>query len=85
MIISDRWWTVCFRVWLRGALRKRENGPVANKGGRGPNECACNFILSSLNIHQLFPDYFLTYLGEMLLSIHEDGVPVQGAFAWGLF
>ncbi|KAK0183683.1 glycoside hydrolase family 1 protein, partial [Armillaria mellea] len=29
-------------------------------------------------------NYFLTYLGEMLLSIHEDGVPVQGAFAWAM-
>ncbi|PBK89646.1 glycoside hydrolase [Armillaria gallica] len=29
-------------------------------------------------------DYLLTYLGEMLLSIHEDGVPIQGAFAWAM-
>ncbi|KAK0475600.1 glycoside hydrolase superfamily [Armillaria luteobubalina] len=29
-------------------------------------------------------NYFLTYLGEMLISIHEDGVPVQGAFAWAM-
>ncbi|KAK0475771.1 glycoside hydrolase superfamily [Armillaria novae-zelandiae] len=29
-------------------------------------------------------NYFLTYLGEMLLSIHEDGVPIQGAFAWSM-
>ncbi|PBK66031.1 glycoside hydrolase [Armillaria solidipes] len=29
-------------------------------------------------------DYILTYLGEMLLSIHEDGVPIQGAFAWAM-
>ncbi|KAK0443127.1 glycoside hydrolase superfamily [Desarmillaria tabescens] len=29
-------------------------------------------------------NYFLTYLGEMLLSIHEDGVPIQGAFAWAM-
>ncbi|KAF8915723.1 glycoside hydrolase superfamily [Mucidula mucida] len=28
-------------------------------------------------------NYFMTYLGEMLLSIHEDGVPLAGAFAWG--
>ncbi|KAK0199712.1 glycoside hydrolase superfamily [Desarmillaria ectypa] len=26
----------------------------------------------------------LTYLGEMLLSIHEDGIPIQGAFVWGM-
>lgn len=25
----------------------------------------------------------MSYLGEMLLSIHEDGVPLAGAFAWG--
>ncbi|KAK0186388.1 glycoside hydrolase superfamily [Armillaria mellea] len=29
-------------------------------------------------------DYLLTYLGEMLLSIHEDGVPIQGAFTWAM-
>ncbi|KAK0186406.1 glycoside hydrolase superfamily [Armillaria mellea] len=29
-------------------------------------------------------NYFLTYLGEMLTSIHEDGVPIQGAFAWAM-
>ncbi|KAK0199715.1 glycoside hydrolase superfamily [Desarmillaria ectypa] len=29
-------------------------------------------------------DYLLTYLGEMLLSIHEDGVPIEGAFAWAM-
>ncbi|KAK0451444.1 glycoside hydrolase superfamily [Desarmillaria tabescens] len=29
-------------------------------------------------------NYFLTYLGEMLLCIHEDGVPIQGAFAWAM-
>ncbi|KAK0451435.1 glycoside hydrolase superfamily [Desarmillaria tabescens] len=29
-------------------------------------------------------NYYLTYLGEMLLSIHEDGVPIEGAFAWGM-
>ncbi len=25
----------------------------------------------------------MTYLGEMLLSIHEDNVPIAGAFSWG--
>lgn len=29
------------------------------------------------------PDYLLTYLGEILLSIHQDKVPIAGAFAWG--
>ncbi|KAG7440794.1 glycoside hydrolase [Guyanagaster necrorhizus] len=29
-------------------------------------------------------NYFLTYLGEMLLSIHDDGVPIQGAFSWAM-
>ncbi|PBK89625.1 glycoside hydrolase [Armillaria gallica] len=29
-------------------------------------------------------NFFLTYLGEMLTSIHEDGVPIQGAFAWSM-
>lgn len=31
----------------------------------------------------IFTDYFMTYLGEALLSIHEDGIPLAGAFSWG--
>ncbi|KAJ7800744.1 glycoside hydrolase superfamily [Mycena olivaceomarginata] len=29
-------------------------------------------------------DYFMTYLGQILLSIHEDKVPIMGAFAWAM-
>jgi len=29
-----------------------------------------------------FTDYYMTYLGEMLLAIHEDKLPIAGAFAW---
>ncbi|KAF5387514.1 hypothetical protein D9757_006593 [Collybiopsis confluens] len=29
-------------------------------------------------------NYYMTYLGELLLSIHEDGLPVTGAFAWAI-
>ncbi|KAJ7054170.1 glycoside hydrolase superfamily [Mycena amicta] len=29
-------------------------------------------------------DYFMTYLGQILLSIHEDNVPIAGAFAWAM-
>ncbi|KAJ3765471.1 glycoside hydrolase family 1 protein [Lentinula raphanica] len=29
-------------------------------------------------------NYYMTYLGELLLSIHEDGIPVEGAFAWAI-
>jgi hypothetical protein len=25
----------------------------------------------------------MSYLGEMLLAIHEDGIPLKGAFIWG--
>ncbi|KAK7054359.1 hypothetical protein VNI00_003553 [Paramarasmius palmivorus] len=28
-------------------------------------------------------DYFMTYLGEILLAIHEDNLPIAGVFAWG--
>ncbi|KAF5340458.1 hypothetical protein D9758_013574 [Tetrapyrgos nigripes] len=28
-------------------------------------------------------NYLMSYLGEMLLSIHEDGIPLKGAFIWG--
>ncbi|EIM91310.1 glycoside hydrolase family 1 protein [Stereum hirsutum FP-91666 SS1] len=29
-------------------------------------------------------NYLLTYLGEILLSIHEDGMPIAGAFTWAM-
>ncbi|KAF7324651.1 Glycoside hydrolase family 1 protein [Mycena kentingensis (nom. inval.)] len=29
-------------------------------------------------------NYFMTYLGQILLAIHEDKVPIMGAFAWGM-
>ena len=25
----------------------------------------------------------MTYLGEALLAIHEDGIPLAGTFSWG--
>lgn len=25
----------------------------------------------------------MTYLGEALLAIHEDGIPLAGVFCWG--
>ena len=25
----------------------------------------------------------MTYLGEILQAIHEDGLPIEGIFAWG--
>ncbi|KAJ8507773.1 hypothetical protein ONZ45_g9889 [Pleurotus djamor] len=30
-------------------------------------------------------NYFMTYLGEVLLAIHEDKLPIAGTFAWGEF
>ncbi|KAL0061819.1 hypothetical protein AAF712_011337 [Marasmius tenuissimus] len=29
-------------------------------------------------------NYFMTYLGEILLAIHEDEIPIAGAFAWAM-
>jgi len=29
-------------------------------------------------------NYFMTYLGEALLAIHEDGIPLGGAFSWAM-
>ncbi|KAG6831012.1 hypothetical protein H0H92_013199 [Tricholoma furcatifolium] len=29
-----------------------------------------------------YTDYFMTYLGEILLAIHEDNLPIAGTFAW---
>ncbi|KAF5391045.1 hypothetical protein D9757_003994 [Collybiopsis confluens] len=29
-------------------------------------------------------NYYMSYLAELLLSIHEDGIPIQGAFAWAM-
>ena len=30
-------------------------------------------------------DYYMTMLGEALLAIHEDNIPLMGTFAWGAF
>ena len=38
-----------------------------------------------MHLNLVRSDYFMTYLGEALLSIHEDGVPLAGAFSWGMF
>ncbi|KAL0578183.1 hypothetical protein V5O48_003814 [Marasmius crinis-equi] len=29
-------------------------------------------------------NYFMTYLGEILLAIHEDKIPIAGTFAWAM-
>ncbi|KAH8113805.1 glycoside hydrolase family 1 protein [Phellopilus nigrolimitatus] len=29
-------------------------------------------------------NYYMTMLGEALLAIHEDGIPLAGTFAWGM-
>ncbi|EGO20047.1 glycoside hydrolase family 1 protein [Serpula lacrymans var. lacrymans S7.9] len=29
-------------------------------------------------------NYFMTNLGEVLLAIHEDGIPLMGTFSWGM-
>ncbi|KAH7925162.1 glycoside hydrolase [Leucogyrophana mollusca] len=29
-------------------------------------------------------NYFMTNLGEALLAIHEDGIPLMGTFSWGM-
>ncbi|EJC97654.1 glycoside hydrolase family 1 protein [Fomitiporia mediterranea MF3/22] len=29
-------------------------------------------------------NYYMTYLGEALLAIHEDGIPLEGTFAWAM-
>ena len=31
----------------------------------------------------MMTDYYMTYLGEILLAIHEDKLPIAGTFAWG--
>jgi len=28
-------------------------------------------------------DYYMSYLGEILLAIQEDKLPIAGIFAWG--
>ncbi|PBK89630.1 glycoside hydrolase family 1 protein [Armillaria gallica] len=40
--------------------------------------------ISPIKEDVLRTNYFPTYLGEILLSIHEDGVPIQGAFTWSM-
>ncbi|KAK0451430.1 glycoside hydrolase superfamily [Desarmillaria tabescens] len=47
------------------------------------------FAYANADISQIKEDvgrtnFLLTYLGEMLLSIHKDNVPIQGAFTWSM-
>ncbi|KAK0216802.1 glycoside hydrolase superfamily [Armillaria fumosa] len=43
-----------------------------------------NADISQIKEDVLRTNSLLTYLGEMLLSIYEDGVPIQGAFTWSI-
>ncbi|KAK0475774.1 glycoside hydrolase superfamily [Armillaria novae-zelandiae] len=43
-----------------------------------------NADISQIKEDVLRTNSLLTYLGEMLLSIHEDNVPIQGAFTWSM-
>lgn len=38
--------------------------------------------LVGVSCWRLCLDYFMTYLGEALLAIHEDGIPLMGTFPW---
>ncbi|KAK0216818.1 glycoside hydrolase superfamily, partial [Armillaria fumosa] len=56
---------------------------VSQSGFAEPNENE-KTDLSQIKENVDRTNYFLTYLGKMFLSIHENGVPVQGAFAWAM-
>ncbi|OCF32930.1 hypothetical protein I316_05267 [Kwoniella heveanensis BCC8398] len=45
------------------------------------NEQAYKYIVTTDTKREL---YFLSYLGEVLKAIHEDGTDVRGTFAWSL-
>ncbi|WVQ99492.1 hypothetical protein IAU59_006627 [Kwoniella sp. CBS 9459] len=45
------------------------------------NEQAYKYIVTTDTKREL---YFLSYLGEVLKAIHEDGIDVRGTFAWSL-
>ena len=38
----------------------------------------CQFLITDLSTL----DYYLTYLSEILLAIHEDQLPITGTIAW---
>ncbi|KAK0451433.1 glycoside hydrolase superfamily, partial [Desarmillaria tabescens] len=63
--------------------RRRNRRYVSEFGSMEP------FAYANADISQIKEDagrtnFLLTYLGEMLLSIHEDDVPIQGAFTWAM-
>lgn len=39
--------------------------------------------LRGYGVITISPDYYMTMLGEALLAIHEDNIPLMGTFAWG--
>jgi hypothetical protein len=38
---------------------------------------------SCSSLSSQFSDYYMTMLGEVLLAINEDHIPLAGTFAWG--
>ncbi|KAG7088776.1 hypothetical protein E1B28_012742 [Marasmius oreades] len=76
---------------LRGALREMQKRWPTKKmyisefgfvepfeGTRQPQE------LFQIKEDVARTNYFMTYLGEILLAIHEDKLPIAGAFAWSM-
>ncbi|KAE9385514.1 hypothetical protein BT96DRAFT_1089722 [Gymnopus androsaceus JB14] len=64
--------------WFRHAMKEIHRRWPTNK-----------IMLSEFGFIQPFegnriPNYFMSYLSELLLLINEDGIPLAGAFAWAM-
>ncbi|KAJ8582927.1 glycoside hydrolase [Rhizopogon salebrosus TDB-379] len=74
---------------LRGYLRQlQERWPthkmyISEFGMNEPSESMRTEMFQILN-DVTRTNYFMTYLGEALLAIHEDGIPLMGTFSWSL-
>ncbi|KAK0199710.1 glycoside hydrolase superfamily [Desarmillaria ectypa] len=82
-------WPQATPVALRTLLKDLHSRWPSNKLYVSEFGFAEPFVNEKTDLSQIKEDvartnYFLTYLGEMLLSIHEDGIPIQGAFAWAM-
>lgn len=77
---------VCLWIRLRGAFRRASHRDVPHYGGCCTHKYDNGFSIQccSFQSNNVLLDYFMTYLGEVLLSIHEDKIPIAGTFAWGM-
>ncbi|KAI5123222.1 hypothetical protein M0805_001311 [Coniferiporia weirii] len=82
-------WLASTPTWLRyelSELKKRwsfDKLYISEFGFTEPAEGTRTDLVNVLDDSDR-TNYFMTYLGEALLSIHEDGIPLAGTFSWAM-